>query len=67
MTLRYTNSADGKPRVNLRVALRFDAEEIEQIKELAKEAGEDWRTWLRRRAEDGVYRSILQAQDAKGE
>lgn len=66
MGLNFTKSQDGKPRVDLRVTIRLDAEEIASIKKFARKAGEPWRIWLRRRAEDGIYSAMVRADDAEG-
>jgi len=63
MSLKYTNSKDGTPRANLRVTIRLDAEEIDEIKRLARLKKYPWRTWLRNVCTDGLYSAIVRHQD----
>ncbi len=67
--MKFTPRQGGRDMANVRITLSFAAEDLAEIKRLAREAGydRDWRTWLRLEAADGVWGAILHnREDHKG-
>ena len=53
--MTFTTSKDGVQRASVRLVLRFTRDELDAIKELAKEAGSgSWRDWLESHAALGI-------------
>jgi hypothetical protein len=65
MPLKFTESADGKYGADIRITLRFTADQLEKIKVAAHEDGEEWRTWLHDKASDGVYGALQRRSDSE--
>jgi hypothetical protein len=57
--MKYGELVGGVPEINVPVTLQFSAEEIEEIKRIAKICGyESWRDWIKGHAEGGVVAAM---------